>query len=370
MRIGIIDADLLGRTNHRFPNLACMKISAYYKNKGCNVELLLDYNDVETYDKVFISKVFTDTQVPENVLKLSNVQYGGTGFYYANAPKLTDDIEHTKPDYELYTPFVNKALASGVSKRALQYYTDYSIGYTTRGCIRGCSFCVNANYRQCLKHSPVTEFIDDTRPYICLLDDNVLACKDWEEIFKELTATGKRFQFKQGLDERLLTPKKIEILFNSPWVGDYIFAFDNIRDKDLIESKLKLIRDYTNKKIKFYCFCGYNHTNPDNLKQYDDAFWAQDIRDLFERMRILFKYEAYPYVMRHQNYKLSPYKSLYATIAAWANQPNFLYKFSLREYCEYGVQLGRKGLLQSLEKFEKAHPDVAQQYFNMKWKEV
>lgn len=32
MDIGIIDADLIGRTKHRFPNLACMKLSSYYKN--------------------------------------------------------------------------------------------------------------------------------------------------------------------------------------------------------------------------------------------------------------------------------------------------------------------------------------------------
>lgn len=44
MRIGIIDADLLGRKKHRFPNLACEKISGYYKDHGHSVELVLDYN--------------------------------------------------------------------------------------------------------------------------------------------------------------------------------------------------------------------------------------------------------------------------------------------------------------------------------------
>lgn len=34
MRIGIIDADLLYRKRHRFPNLACMKLSAYWKEQG------------------------------------------------------------------------------------------------------------------------------------------------------------------------------------------------------------------------------------------------------------------------------------------------------------------------------------------------
>ena len=33
MNIAIIDADLIYRKKHRFPNLACMKLSAYYKDQ-------------------------------------------------------------------------------------------------------------------------------------------------------------------------------------------------------------------------------------------------------------------------------------------------------------------------------------------------
>ena len=34
MKIAIIDADLIGRSKHRFPNLACEKISGYHKELG------------------------------------------------------------------------------------------------------------------------------------------------------------------------------------------------------------------------------------------------------------------------------------------------------------------------------------------------
>ena len=34
MKVDIIDADLIGRKKHRFPNLACMKLSAYHKSGG------------------------------------------------------------------------------------------------------------------------------------------------------------------------------------------------------------------------------------------------------------------------------------------------------------------------------------------------
>lgn len=80
-----------------------MKLSAFHKEKGDTVMLLGDYEGLSSYDKVYISKVFTDTVVPNEVLDLDNVQYGGTGFYYDKAPTLPYEIEHHMPDYNLYT---------------------------------------------------------------------------------------------------------------------------------------------------------------------------------------------------------------------------------------------------------------------------
>ena len=132
MNIGIIDADLIGKKKHRFPNLACMKISSYHKAQGHNVKLLLSYDNIEDYDKVFISKVFTDTPIPDGITDLSWVEYGGTGFFYDKATPLPYEIEHSKPDYHLYDEFVATALENGAKKKELEYYTDYSIGFATR----------------------------------------------------------------------------------------------------------------------------------------------------------------------------------------------------------------------------------------------
>lgn len=362
MRVGIIDADLISRKKHRFPNLACMKISAYNKQQGHEVRLLRSYDDIESYDRVFISKVFTDTEVPEGITELSWVEYGGTGFFYDKAPPLPPEIEHIMPDYHLYDEFVAESLAKGASKTALKYYTDYSIGFATRGCIRGCSFCVNKNYRACLLHSPVEEFLDPKRKYICLLDDNILSCKDWRRVFDQLNATGKRFQFKQGMDERLLTDEKCEVIFSSNWIGEYIFAFDNIKDRRLIERKLQLMRRYTKKNVTFYVFCGYNHNAPDT---YPEGFWAEDIRDMFERIRILMSYQAKPYIMRYKDYEKSPFRGMYITIARWCNQQSFLKKKSLREFAAANGE--NSASMRYLEEFERQYPEIATEYFDMKW---
>lgn len=376
-----------------------MKLSGYYKKLGNDVSLKMDYEDLSSYDKVFISKVFTDTPINESILKLSNVEYGGTGFFYDKAPKLPYEVEHHMPDYHLYDNWVNEKLNEDgkddeseedreerirKKRKEFTYYLDYSIGFMTRGCIRGCSFCVNKNYRSCELHSNLSEFLDESRPYICLLDDNVLACKDWRKVFEELIATGKKFQFKQGCDERLLTDEKCEILFNkSKWIGDRIFAFDNIKDRELIERKLQMIRRHTNDQIKFYTFCGYNH---DNIGVYDEEFWVKDIVDLFERIKILMTYGCLPYVMRFKDYELSPYRGIYITAASWCNQPSFFRKMSFEEFSKargmsnenykkykmdfdsYLADGGKKGSCwRYYDEFVEKHPEIAEKYFHMKW---
>lgn len=52
MNIGILAVD------SNFPNLALMKISAYHKARGDQVEW---YNPLCEYDKVYAAKVFTFT---------------------------------------------------------------------------------------------------------------------------------------------------------------------------------------------------------------------------------------------------------------------------------------------------------------------
>ena len=223
MRIAIIDADLIGRKRHRFPNLACMKLSGYHKDAGDTVELKTDYDGLEGYDRVYLSRVFTDTPVPEDVLNTPNVVFGGTGFFYDKAMPLPAEVEHHMPDYHLYDAWVAQQMAKGMKRQEFAYYLDYSIGFLSRGCFRKCAFCVNRNYDHASVHSPLAEFMDESRPKICLLDDNFFACSHWKPLLMELKATGKPFQFKQGLDERLLTEERCAMLFGSRYDGDYIF---------------------------------------------------------------------------------------------------------------------------------------------------
>jgi hypothetical protein len=255
---------------------------------------------------------------------------------------------------------VYEQIDKGMNRNEFKDYLDYSIGFLTRGCFRKCKFCVNQKYNQVFKHSSLEEFYDPSRPKICLLDDNFFGCPNWKEMLIELQETGKRFTFKQGLDERLLTDEKCKLLFDSKYDGDIIFAFDNVEDYEIIEKKLKMLRTHTHKVVKFYVLCGFDKDN-----KYDDEFWKNDIEGVFKRIELLMKYRCLPYIMRFKEYENSPYKGMYITFARWCNQPSFFKKKSLREFAE----ANGKGYATDryISQFEKDHPEIANRYYDMKW---
>ena len=233
------------------------------------------------------------------------------------------------PDYHLY---------DGVCDHAS--YTDYSIGYLTRGCFRHCPFCVNRCSSKVVAHSPLAEFYAPTRKKICLLDDNFFGYDGWRELLKELRETGKPFVFKQGLDVRLLDEARAEMLFTSRYDGDFIFAFDDVELAPLIEEKLRMISRYVklrSQRVKFYVLCGY-----DRRGRYDEEFWTRDIENLFARIDLLKSYGCLPYVMRHKNYLKSPQARLYVNVARWCNQPQFFLKKTFAEYVECDLEYRRR----------------------------
>ena len=378
LKIGIIDADLIGRKKHRFPNLVCEKISGYWKSKGADVKLLLSYDWDNSFDSIYISKVFTDTPVPKWLKETEQVHIGGTGFYFDKAPDLPDEIEHHMPDYHLYDGWIEEQISSARQKaeksckpfredyarRQFKEYTDYSIGFLTRGCFRKCKFCVNQKYDHVFIHSPLDEFFDPSRKKICLLDDNFLGCPRWKESINGLIAKGIPFKFKQGLDERLLTEEKSKLLFSVKYDGDFTFAFDNIADYNLIHNKLKFISKYKKSGIvKFYVLVGFEGVD------------GADIENAFKRIALLMRYHCLPYIMRYQNknyapWKESKYRGLYIALARWCNQPRFFKKLSFRQFClanQENVQT--KGYIcapmKALMEFEADYPAIAKKYFDL-----
>ena len=90
MNIGILAVD------SNSPNLALMKISAYHKARGDQVEW---YNPLCEYDKVYAAKVFTFT--PDyNYYINTNQKKGGTGYDIEKV--LPVEVDRLQPDYSIY----------------------------------------------------------------------------------------------------------------------------------------------------------------------------------------------------------------------------------------------------------------------------
>ena len=406
LKIGIIDADLIdGGTRH--PNLALMKISGYCKGLEHEARLLFEESDLQhldNFDVIVISKVFSFTKdhpAVENVIgttvettekfnrcvyseirsasgtkggeKRPMVLIGGTGYFEDGGLNLHRVIEHHAPDYSLYTDYIDAQVASGKKRSYYTDYEDYSIGFTTRGCFRKCEFCVNKKFNRAELHSPIEEFLDKDRKKIYLWDDNFFALFDgWETILKQLQKTGKPFQFRQGLDIRLMEDRHMELLSQSKYNGDFIFAFDFIKDEELIEKKLEMWRKYTKRGTKLYVLCGF-----EPKRQWDgvsdiELLYQEDIRDTFRRIRILMRYGCLPYIMRHENYRGSRYENMYVQLARWCNQPQFFKKMSFREFCEANQKYhaNENTLCKTYETmltFEKDRKDIADEFFDLKF---
>lgn len=86
-------------------------------------------------------------------------------------------------------------------------------------------------------------------------------------------------------------------LFSGKLDDTVLFAFDDIRDRDVIERKLDLLNRAVpvHKRIKFYVLCGF-----DRAGLWKPDFWGQDIRDTLERARILMRYKCLAYIMRYE----------------------------------------------------------------------
>lgn len=244
MKIGLIDVD-----GHNFPNLCLMKLSAWHKAQGDEVEWCFP---LKHYDRVYMSRVFDDTYTNDylTAINADEVIKGGTGYGLNN--KLPEEIEHIYPDYSLYPELAKN--------------TAY--GFLTRGCPNNCSFCIVSKKegRRTYKVADLSEFWRGQKE-IKLLDANLLACKEHLDLLEQLVASKATVDFTQGLDARLVTKKNIETLVKVK-VKMVHFAFDLMKNEKQILKGLRLYKEATNineRKTGVYILTNFNTTHEEDL---------------------------------------------------------------------------------------------------------
>lgn len=259
MKIGLIDVD-----GHNFPNLALMRISAYHKAMGDEVEWW--WTDFIHYDIVYMSKVFSDAYSPDvpEPLNADRVIKGGTGyaislqdgverFDQSRHETLPEEIERMFPDYSIYPQY------------------DFAVSMTSRGCPRGCAFChVAAKEGRCSrKVADVSDFWtpETGKKEIKILDPNLTACREKRELMRQYLETGCWLDFTQGLDIRCLNDEDINDL-NRMKIRRVHFAWDNPQD-DLEERFRNFAKKYRKKGSCKTVYCLTNFENV-SIKEHID----------------------------------------------------------------------------------------------------
>lgn len=267
-KIGLIDVD-----GHNFPNIPLMKISAWHKAQGDEVTWY-DPMFSGQMDKVYVSKVFSFSPDFEYFIDADEVVYGGSGYCISlvNGKEIFDkskdtelppEIEHIYPDYSLY----------GI--------TDTAYGFLSRGCPRGCSFChVEAKEgRRSVKVANLNEFWNGQKN-IVLCDPNILACRQWKELLQQLIDSKATVDINQGLDIRLMTEEKAEML-KQVKMKQLHFAWDRYQDKEKILPKFKMFKDITGiseRNLIVYVLCNFDTTIEQDLERIytlrEMGYWA------------------------------------------------------------------------------------------------
>ena len=299
MKIALYNIDSI------IPNIALMKISAYYKKIGHKVEWF-NYENYKKkqYKKIYASKIFKNSKY----IKYKNMVIGGSGIDITI--KLPKKIDLMKPDYSIYPD-----------------YKD-SIGFVTRGCIRNCSFCI-VRKKEGVAH--IVSCVEDIwrGGNLILLDNNILVFPDE---FKKILIFCKKnkitVDFNQGLDCRLVSSCVAIIIntFQKQIKPQIRFAFDSLDYKEHVERTCKLIK----RKCFWYVYCDKN--------------WESAL----ERLLILKRYNQDTYLMRHYSIRGKENK-MFNFLAHWSNYKGAMRLFNIWEYFQvyYLKRLLNKNTIQN-----------------------
>lgn len=251
-------------------------------------------------DKVYMSKVFSFTPDYPYYVNAKEVVKGGSGYSISlengkevyrreNDNQLPYEVEHIYPDYSLY-PELTK---------------DTAYGFMSRGCPRGCDFChVEAKEgRKAYKAADLPEFWRGQKN-IVLFDPNPIACKEWKDILSQLIDSKSWVDFSQGVDIRLMTEEKAEMIKQIKTKNIH-FAWDIYQDKDAVIPKFeefKRITGWDKRKLTVYVLTNFNTTIEQDL----------------ERIYILRDLGYWPYVMIYDKQHTRPGDTI-RKIQRWVN---------------------------------------------------
>ena len=291
-RIGLIDVD----GHNGFPNLALMKLSAWHKSKGDQVEI---YSPMFSghMDIVYMSKVFTFTPDFEYFIDADEIIRGGTG-YKDYITQLSEEAEHIAPDYSIYPK------------------VDYAIGFLTRGCIRKCPWCVVPKKEGTVQAYDTWQNIKrpDTNR-ILFLDNNILASDHGIRQIAELSKTDLKIDFNQGLDARLIDDTVAEILSRCKWDSFIRMSCDTSQMIDTVIGAIERLQRHGVKPYKVFVYT-----------------LVQDVTESHKRILEISKTGAQPFAQPYRDFNGGEPTREQKRLARWCNRKEIFNSTSFEEY--------------------------------------
>lgn len=225
MRVGLINIE------PKIQNTALMQIAYHHRKKGDTVRLLSPDRDLDQYDKLYCSSLFTFTDksdVPDTAL------CGGTGFDPTTRLPFDCDL-----DYSLYPA------------------CDCSYVWLSRGCLRSCDFCIVRQKEGDIR-AVKPKNLNPKGKYIVVQDNNFFASPEWKKSIWWLWEIGQPVDF-QGVDVRLLTADMCKCLKYTTHHKQLKIAWDN--PKQNLTGNIKRLLSYISpSKVMCYVLIGHDST--------------------------------------------------------------------------------------------------------------
>lgn len=257
MKIGLNDYD------GKLPNLALMKLSTYHKRRGDNIYFGHVPRDA---DKVYCSILFSWNQAKASKLQYvyPKIEFGGTGYDITKA--LPPEVEACAPDYALYNQQeVYSRICRGIGTRESKLdkadtICNMGIGFTSRGCVRKCAFCIVPRKEGKLRQAnEISDIIRPESDVITLLDNNLTADPYCLDKLAEIRDRGLWVDITQGVDVRLMTEEKAKALGEVRHLRSLHYAWDLMEHEEAILRGIEILSRFV-KKWRQMCFMlvGFN----------------------------------------------------------------------------------------------------------------
>ncbi len=289
-RIGLVDVD----GHNGFPNLALMRISAWHKALGDTVEW---WDGMLSYDRIYMSKVFTFSPDNNTVMQSDEIIRGGTG--YRDYGSLPEEIEAMPPDYSIYPRY------------------PYAVGFLTRGCIRSCPWCIVPQKEGGIRLAATWREIrrPDSRTII-FLDNKVLAHEHGLQQIEEMGHADVKVDFNQGLDARLITPEVAGLLAKLHWVKYVRLSCDTSEMLPVIAQAVAYLREAGIGTHRLWSY-----------------MLVQDVEEAYHRALVLKALGIQPFAQPYRDYdgRCEP-TAEQKRFARWVNRKEIFYTCGWHEY--------------------------------------